>query len=640
MKKLIYILIFSALLSNLSFSQAVKIETLSIGLLNPVGIHNSGLPNDNRLFILEKKGRIKIIDRITGAITPTPFLDIYSRVYPITSTGDERGLLGLAFHPDYANNGYFYLNYINTAGKTIIARYQVSPFADTAFKYSEQIMMSIHQPYSNHNGGNLMFGPEDGYLYISLGDGGSGGDPGNRAQNVDSLLGKTLRIDVNNPAPPYYFSAPGNPFYGSTPGRDEIFDWGLRNHWRCSFDRMKHDMWVADVGQSALEEINFRPKCDTVGHNYGWRCYEGNTAYNTAGCQAQSTYVSPIYEYAHSLGCSVTGGYVYRGGQEGSLFGKYLFTDYCQGRIWATEPNGSGGWITNQLPQTTTQVNNNYSSWGEDVYGELYLAGVSSGRIYKIRDTACVPTAFINLPDTLYSCSGNQVTLEAINGTNLSYSWTVSNSASWTYTTTQGGNVLTATHNGASATVFVTVSNGTCSAVSNTVVVIPQASFIGLASVNCLFSPSSNLVGFPAGGTFSGNGVISNTFHPGTAGVGTHTVTYTFSDTPSSCSSNSSGCTLVATQTVYVDGCAGLSEQAILNNIKIFPNPSTGQFIFSNMEKDVLVEIYDLIGKLVFNGVSKDKNLVVDLEGQNQGVYFYKLATGKTEARFGKLILK
>ncbi|WP_317896772.1 PQQ-dependent sugar dehydrogenase [Aurantibacillus circumpalustris] len=639
MKKFTYLVILSVLLPKLVFSQAVKIETLSSGLLLPVGIHNTGLPNDTRLFVLEKRGRIKIVDRLTGAITPTPFLDIYSRVYPATTAGDERGLLGLAFHPDYVNNGYFYVDYVNTNGKTVIARYQVSPFADTAFKYSEQIIMTIFQPYTNHNGGNLMFGPEDGYLYISMGDGGNGGDPGNRAQNIDSLLGKTLRIDVNNPAAPYYFSAPGNPFYGSTPGRDEIFDWGLRNHWRCSFDRMKHDMWVADVGQSVVEEINFRPKCDTIGHNYGWRCYEGNSSYNTAGCQSQSSYISPIYDYAHSLGCSVTGGYVYRGGQEGALFGKYLFTDYCQGRIWATEPNGTGGWTTSQLPQTTPQINNNYSSWGEDVYGELYLSGVASGKIYKISDTACAPTAYINAPDTLYTCAGNQVTLEAINGTGLTYGWVVIGSGNWTYTTTQNGRVITALHNNSPATLYVTVSNGTCSAVSNTVVVIPQASFSGLDSVYCNFSLPSNLIGLPSGGTFGGNGISGNTFNPANASAGTHTITYSFSDSPNSCNYNSSGCTFNVSKTVMVSPCSGISGPNTLSQVKIFPNPSSGIFTFSKLEKGVSLEIYDVIGNLIYHRVSTDTVLELDLNEKTKGVYFYKLSSNKTDSRFGKLVL-
>jgi glucose/arabinose dehydrogenase len=260
--------------------------------------------------------------------------------------------------------------------------------------------MEIYDPYSNHNGGNLMFG-WDGYLYVSLGDGGSGGDPQNRAQNVDSLLGKILRLDVNNPNPPYYSSPPTNMFYGATAGRDEIYDMGLRNPWRCSIDRMTGDKWIGDVGQNLWEEIDYESRCDSTGHNYGWRCYEGNVAYNTSGCQPQSSYKAPLFVYSHNVNgnCSVTGGYVYRGAQEGGLFGKYLFADYCSGIIWKTTPNGSGGWTTAQLTQTNTLNTNSYTSFGEDIYGELYIArdGVS-GSIAVSATLHALPLHILMLP--------------------------------------------------------------------------------------------------------------------------------------------------------------------------------------------------------------------------------------------------
>ena len=646
MKKIVYLFLLFTLGANLVLAQAVKIETLSTGLLYPVGIHNSGLPNDNRLFILEKRGRIKIVDRLTGAVTATPFLDIYNKVYPITTSFDERGLLGLAFHPDYANNGYFYVNYINTNGKTIIARYQVSSFADTALSNSEQIIMSIFQPYTNHNGGNLMFGPKDAYLYISLGDGGSGGDPGNRAQNKDSLLGKTLRIDVNNPAPPYYFSAPGNPFYGSTAGRDEIFDWGLRNHWRCSFDRLTGDMWTADVGQGQYEEINFRSNCDTVGHNYGWKCYEGNTAYNTAGCQAQSTYEAPVFDYSHSLGCSVTGGYVYRGAQEGSLFGKYLFTDYCQGRIWATTPNGSGGWTTSQLIQTTAQINNNYSSWGEDVYGELYLAGVSSGRIYRLRDTACAPVAYIQAPDTLYSCSANTLTFSAIKGTGLTYSWTLSG-GNWSVSAGQGTEVLTVSPDvNTTATLVMSVSNGTCSATSNSVVIIAGSSISGLQILYCDHEGSVALTGFPAGGNFSGQGITGTMFEPAVVGAGVYTLSYNFSDTASACNYTASGCVLSTSRTVSVAVCGGLKEQSLLSNISIYPNPGESGFnveFYSAKAGLMDLSLTDVLGKVIFTEqirIVQGKQIIpiahIDVA---EGIYFLNLQTEQSR-RVEKIVVK
>lgn len=634
-------------LSFLSKAQAVKIETLAQGLLYPVCIQNSGLPNDDRLFVLEKRGRIKIVNRNTGVVNPVPFLDIYNKVYPITTQFDERGLLGMAFHPNYASNGYFYVNYITPTGRTIISRFQVSAFADTALSTSEQIILNIRQPFSNHNGGNLMFGPHDGYLYIALGDGGGSGDPGNRAQNVDSLLGKTLRIDVNNPNPPYYFSAPENPFYGATPGRDEIFDWGLRNHWRCSFDRITHDMWSADVGQSVEEEINFRSRCDTVGHNYGWRCYEGNVPYNTAGCQPQNAYVAPVFSYSHNLGCSVTGGYVYRGALEGGLFGKYLFTDYCQGRIWATQPNGLGGWTTIQLPQTTAQINNNFSSFGEDIYGELYMAGIGSGRIYTLKDTACQPVAHIVAPDTIYRCGGNFVILPAINNPALTYTWSLLGAGNWSIVQGQGtATMIAAIDLNSNAKFVLSVSNGTCIANSRTITVITSASISGLDSLYCDNMNPVALSGSPAGGIYSGPGVVGNQFNPSAAGPGTHSISYTLYDTLSTCVKPASGCSIVSTKTVLVSECVGIKEMNALQNVSIFPNPSQGEFVLSIESRsagELHLEVKDLSGRALY--VSEEtlhqgkQDIKLKLDHLSKGVYFLELNTnGVTQVK--KLILQ
>jgi glucose/arabinose dehydrogenase len=639
-KNLFLILAFLALKSQ---AQVVKIQPLCQGLLYPTCIQNSGLANDDRLFVLEKRGRIKIVNRLTGQINPIPFLDIYSRVYPVTSVSDERGLLGLAFHPDYASNGFFYIWYVATNGKNVLARYQVSPFADTAFKYSEQIMLNIFDPYSNHNGGNLMFGPEDEYLYISTGDGGSSGDPGNRAQNKDSLLGKILRLDVSNPSPPYYFPAPGNPFYGATPGRDEIFDWGLRNAWRCSFDRHTHDMWVADVGQNAYEEINFRSHCDTVGHNYGWRCYEGNTAYNTVGCQTQSTYVAPAYVYTHSLGCSVTGGYVYRGGQEGGLYGKYLFTDYCQGRIWSMEPTGGGGFNTTQLVQSTAQINNNFSALGEDIYGELYMAGTASGIIYTLRDTSCAPVARIHGPDTMYVCPNALFPLSAVYGQGLSYNWQLTSSGSWSVISGQGSdNVSILPDQFSTATLVLSVSNTTCAAISKKIILFSQADILlknGKVmhdTTVCLNDASISLAGTPPKGSFSGPGCSGNSFSPLAAGAGTHTIQYVFADTSSTCNYTASQCLFIATRMVVVELCAGLSEQSPIRNLKIFPNPSQSGFQVSFItapDLDLELRICDALGRTVFvqnlDETNSERNSFVDLSGCREGLYFLHLKSDR-----------
>ncbi|GJM33032.1 MAG: hypothetical protein DHS20C18_20330 [Saprospiraceae bacterium] len=331
---------------------------------------------DERLFVIEQAGIIKIIDG-DGQVLPTPFLDIDSRV---NSQSNERGLLGLAFHPNYAENGYFYVNYTQNSGDTRLSRFQVSADdPNQADPDSELIMLTADQPFSNHNGGHVAFGP-DGFLYTGLGDGGSGGDPNNNGQNRLTFLGKMLRIDVDN-GDPYTIPA-DNPFAEDDFTLDEIWALGLRNPWRFSFDRETGDLWIGDVGQGAWEEIDFQPANSTGGENYGWRCYEGNTAYNLSQCTGINDLTGPIhvYENGSNLGCSVTGGYVYRGSEFPKLTGFYLYTDYCSGRIWTLFQNENGVWHNEELLNAN---NNIFASFGEDQNGELYLVG-RNGTIYKI----------------------------------------------------------------------------------------------------------------------------------------------------------------------------------------------------------------------------------------------------------------
>lgn len=360
----------------------------------PVDIANAG---DNRLFVVERAGVIKIIDT-DGSVLPTPFLNITSLV---TSSPNERGLLGLAFHPDYPNTPYFYVNYTTVAmdgyalGDTIVARFTVSANPNVADPGSRLVIMHVAQPDWNHNGGDLNFGA-DGYLYIGLGDGGSSGDPQNRAQNPAQLLGKMLRIDVDGGggAPDCdsdgnYTVPADNPLVDGAGGNcDEIWHLGLRNPWRFSFDRQTQDMFIGDVGQLLWEEVNFQPANSSGGENWGWRCYEGNHEYNTTGCQPPAAYDFPFFEYSHSLGIAVTGGFVYRGADYPVLQGYYLFADYGTARLWLSYPNGSGGWDTT-LVGTVPNVGTP-SSFGEGCDGELYVANYSSsnGQIYKIGATA------------------------------------------------------------------------------------------------------------------------------------------------------------------------------------------------------------------------------------------------------------
>jgi hypothetical protein len=366
------LLIGMIIMSFFGNSQIISLTQFATGFSNPVEITHAG---DSRLFVVQQGGLIKILNA-NGTTNATPFLNLSS----IISTGGERGLLGLAFHPNYASNGYFFVNYTNTAGNTVIARYSVSANPNVA-NTTGTILMTIAQPFSNHNGGTIKFGA-DGYLYIGMGDGGSGGDPGNRSQNILDNLGKMLRIDVNSSAAPFYTNPATNPYIGIA-GNDEIWAIGLRNPWKFSFNRLNGDLWIADVGQNAIEEVNkISSPLPNSGINFGWRCYEGNSNYNTTGCAPSSTMTFPFVQYSRSGGaCSVTGGYVYTGTLYPNFQNKYFFTDYCDDKIRMIN---SAGTITT----TSAFSGNNFATFGEDVSGELYVSGITSGIIFKIQDAS------------------------------------------------------------------------------------------------------------------------------------------------------------------------------------------------------------------------------------------------------------
>jgi len=328
----------------------------------------------DRIFVVEQAGRIKVFSNSQATSTAKVYLNITDRVI----SGGEQGLLGLAFHPDYKNNGYFYVNYTaDNPLRTIIARYQVTSNPDSADKNSEFQILTFNQPYSNHNGGWTGFGPNDGYLYIATGDGGSGGDPQNNAQNITKLLGKILCIDVDGGTP--YAIPPTNPFVDSTNinVKKEIYAWGLRNPWRCSFDPITGKLWAGDVGQNAWEEIDIIEN----GKNYGWRCYEGTHPYNTSGCNYPE-YINPIWEYPHGAECSITGGYVYRGPSVPELAGKYIYGDYCSRKIWALEYDG----ITPPTNQYLLTAPGLITSFGVDQNSELFITS-SDGKIYRFTPT-------------------------------------------------------------------------------------------------------------------------------------------------------------------------------------------------------------------------------------------------------------
>lgn len=326
---------------------------------------------DRRLFVVEKAGRIQIVDE--EGRRAEPFLDIMDRV---GSGGSEQGLLSVAFHPEYGNNGLFYVNYTNRNGDTVVSRFQVGEAPDRADPAGEQILLTIGQPYQNHNGGQLQFGP-DGYLYVGMGDGGSGGDPQNHGQNPATLLGALLRLDVDAGGEAGYAIPPDNPYVGSDTGRNEVWAIGLRNPWRFSFDRETGDLYIADVGQNQYEEVNVAPAGHPAPINYGWNIMEGLHCYGSDSCDQEGLYL-PAVEYSHPEGgCSITGGYVYRGEQFPALSGNYFYGDFCTGRVWSfLPPDGE--------PRQVASVQGNITSFGQDAMGELYLL-TQQGQVYQIQ---------------------------------------------------------------------------------------------------------------------------------------------------------------------------------------------------------------------------------------------------------------
>ena len=392
MRKLYLLIIVTICIRVVSAQPVIAYQTVISGLTTPVDVVNAG-DGTGKLYIVQQGG---IIDNWNGT-SLSAFLDVSSLI--TNPRGQEQGLLSLAFHPSYSSNGYFFIYYTNTAGDATVARYKRDAIDPTiADPASGVVLISVPKPgspyYTNHNGGKLNFGT-DGMLYFGLGDGGSGGDPDNNAQDLTTLRGKMLRINVNGFAttPPYYTIPASNPFVGAGGGiKEEIWDYGLRNPWRWSFDRTTHEKWIADVGQNAWEEVDVEPAASAGGVNYGWRCYEGTHTYNTTGCTL--TYTSPIFEYGHNSatgGYSITGGYVYRGPDFASLTGYYVTADYVSGNLWLIKYNGSGYTTTLQSGLAAS-----VASFGEGEDGVVYVARRSAGTISKLIVTSVVPVTLAN----------------------------------------------------------------------------------------------------------------------------------------------------------------------------------------------------------------------------------------------------
>jgi glucose/arabinose dehydrogenase len=351
-------------------TEPVALELVASGLNFP--LYLTAPDGDPRLFIVEKGGTIRIVK--DGALLPNPFLDISGRV----STGSEQGLLGLAFHPQYATNGRFLVHYTDAAGETQVSGFRVSGDPDVADAATEVSILQADQPFPNHNGGQLLFGP-DGHLYVMLGDGGSAGDPGGRGQSLADLLGSILRIDPLDEGG--YSVPPDNPFVGTAGARPEVWSYGLRNPWRATFDPATGDLYIADVGQGRWEEVDVSTSADGAGRglNFGWNLMEGPDCF-VQSCDRDGLQL-PVLAYGHGDGCSITGGFVYRGAAIPALQGHYFYSDFCSG--WVRSFRLENGGAVDQFQWSTLAPGGNVPSFGRDAAGEMYVMS-TAGVVLKI----------------------------------------------------------------------------------------------------------------------------------------------------------------------------------------------------------------------------------------------------------------
>jgi glucose/arabinose dehydrogenase len=578
MKKFLLLII---LLNSYFFNSAqITLTTFATGLSSPIGVMNAG---DDRIFVIQRTGLIKIYD-LSGT-----FIGNFINLSSLLETGyGEQGLLGLAFDPNYSTNGFFYVDYTALSpidGETHISRFKVSANPNVADATSEQVLLRIYQPQVNHNGGNIVFGP-DGYLYIGMGDGGGGGDQGTghnatygNAQSKDSLLGKILRIDVSDTTV-LYRNPPTNPFYGAIPGRDEIWAWGVRNPWRWSFDRWNGDWWLGDVGQDTWEEVDYWKAGSPNGVNYGWRCYEGNAAYNTLNCGSSSNYTFPIRVYNHSTGAlAIIGGYVYRGAEFSNLWAKYFYSDEATSSIGVHSITHVGASFLDSL---ALSHGGTFVSFGEDKYGELYIADIG-GTIYKFQGATCSPEAIIHFTDTIINCLNTPLNFYTPNGRGFHYQWTMNSSpigsdSSGLTVTAAGDYSVTAT------------DRNTCTAVSTIVhvsnAVPPIVTISGTDTMYCSNDPAIAFAGNPSGGIFSGPGMAGNTFTPANATVGYDTISYSYTDPSTFCSDSSTAIIhIVAPPTVSISG-ADTMYCVYNSSIPLTGNPSGGTFSGPGMTGD------------------------------------------------------
>ena len=612
MKKLFFLPILFSILLTAAHAQkiipyTIGLDRIASGFSSPVDIANSG---DERLFIVERSGRIRILNQ-DGSINPTPFLNIDSRVIN-TGGQSERGLLALEFHHDYDNTGWFFVHYSDNNGNTVISRFSIDPNDDNvALIDSEKLIFTLEQPFTNHNGGSIKFGP-DNMLYIGMGDGGAANDPNNVSQNGNSLLGKMLRIDVDN-GDPYAIPA-DNPFVNDPDVLDEIWAIGLRNPWKFSFDRVTGDLWIADVGQSQWEEINFEEVGSPGGQNYGWRCREGNHDAITSGCDGLA-FTPAAAEYNHDgfTHCSVTGGYTWfvSGNNAPPI---YIYTDYCSGTFW-------GAFRTTPSQVASEQLNrisgNAISTFGEDNNGGLYAAALNNGSVFKLRFDC-------DMDFELLVSDGN-----CANGSNGAiifpdepYVYDLSDAYRLEIINTVTGEEIENRNSVPPGTYQVTASRFGCSRVFEDVVV-------GVSPVDIAFDITTLTLSTPE------SGLSYQWFMDGQIITGANSRTLMI---------NENG--FYTVEVTYPDGCVTMSEELLVDNLlstntieqirsmTVQPNPAE-DFLTLSLETENFeafdLKITDIAGKVFYFQpieVSGQAQFKIDLQAFPSGVYLLMLSDG------------
>ncbi|MFS8083058.1 MAG: PQQ-dependent sugar dehydrogenase [Ginsengibacter sp.] len=612
-----------------SFGQKLAEIPLVSGINSPIDIKHCG---DDRLFVADRAGKIRVINS-DGTLRTTPFLDISSKISSATS--GEEGFLGIVFSPDYKANGKFYVDYTsNIAGQltSVVEEYKVSADSNVANPASSLTLLTQAQPYNNHNGGNLMFG-KDGYLYIDFGDGGSGGDPQGNGQNTTTFLAKILRIDVSNSsAASPYAVPPTNPFYSNaTPGiKKEIWAYGVRNPWRGSVDRLTGDLWIADVGQDAVEEIDFQAAGALGGRNYGWNIMEGNQCYNpSTGCNTAGL-TMPIFTYTHAIGNSIIGGYVYRSAQSKELFGTYIFADYV--KKWVDGIKQSGGTLSGPVIHliTNAQALGNPVSLGEDRYGDQYILFNGNTTVYKLEDTSYLrhPKAYF----TTIPQGGGIYEFQALEGRNITYQWLQNNAPingaiTSTYSTSADG----------SYKLVVTNSLGNKDTSDAYVLGVLPLSLVSLDAqrtangirLNWTTSSEQNMDGFSvqkylSSGNYEDINYIKSKSINGNSSSVIH---YSFTDANAIVSLRNAyrlkitnrDASISFSKVVYVEGQS-------LDAYTIFPNPAKDYFnvLIKNYTHPISLAIFDNLGKVVKRQKIESANTEVDVHGL-KGLYFIRI---------------